>query len=125
MASKEKEPSRRGDVVMYQLPGGAAALEVRLDRESVWLDAHQMGRLFGRDRTVVVRHIRNIFKSKELDPKTTCAKNAQVAADGRRRLMDFYNLDVIIGVGNRVNSKRGTEFRIWATRVLRDHIIKG
>jgi prophage maintenance system killer protein len=125
MASKENEPSRRGDVVMYRLPGGAAALEVRLDRESVWLDAHQMGRLFGRDRTVVVRHIRNIFKSKELDPKATCAKTAQVAADGRRRVMDLYNLDVIIGVGYRVNSKRGTEFRIWATRVLRDHIIKG
>jgi prophage maintenance system killer protein len=112
-------------VVIYQAPGGAISLEVKLEGESVWLDTHQMARLFGRDRTVIVRHIRNIYKTKELDRDSTCAKNAQVAADGRVRPMDFYNLDMIISVGYRVNSKRGTQFRIWATRVLRDHLIHG
>ena len=100
-------------------------MDVRLEKESLWLDAHQMGKLFGRDRSVVLRHIRNIYKSNELDPNSTCAKNAQVAADGKVRAMDLYNLDVIIGVGYRVNSRRGTEFRMWATSVLREHILKG
>jgi prophage maintenance system killer protein len=84
-----------------------------------------MGVLFERDRSVIVKHIRNIYKTGELSQNSTCAKNAQVAADGKTRLMDFYNLDMIISVGYRVNSKRGTEFRIWATQVLKDHILKG
>jgi prophage maintenance system killer protein len=77
-----------------------------------------MARLFDRDRTVIVQHIRNIYQTKELDRTSTGAKNAQVAADGKVRLMDLYNLDMIISVGYRVNSKRGTQFRIWATRDL-------
>jgi len=72
-----------------------------------------------------VKHIRNIFKTKELEPKSTCAKIAQVARDGKTRQMDIYNLDVIIAVGYRVNSKRGTQFRIWATNMLRDHLVRG
>ena len=78
-----------------------------------------------RDRSVILRHIRNIYKTSELDLDSTCAKIAQVAADGKVREMDLYNLDMIIGVGYRVNSRRGTEFRIWATSVLREHILKG
>ncbi|MDW7712422.1 MAG: RhuM family protein, partial [Deferrisomatales bacterium] len=74
---------------------------------------------------VIVRHVRNIYATGELDRATTCAKNAQVAADGKVRQMDLYNLDMAIAVGYRVNSKRGTQFRIWATRVLREHLVRG
>lgn len=116
---------QKGEIVIYRTEDGKATLDVRLEQETVWLDAHRMATLFGRDRSVVVRHIRNIFSSKELDRKSTCAKIAQVAKDGKMREMDMYNLDVILAVGYRVNSKRGTQFRIWATNVLRDHIVKG
>jgi hypothetical protein len=112
-------------ITLYQAPDGALSLEVRLQHETVWLSAHQMARLFGRDRTVIVRHIHNIYATEELVRAATCAENAQVAADGRIREMDLYNLDMIISVGYRVNSKRGTQFRIWATNVLREHILRG
>ena len=82
-----------------------------------------MGALFERDRSVIVKHIRNIYRTGELSPDATCAKNAQVAADRKTRVMDLYNLDMIISVGYRVNSKRGTQFRMWATQVLKDHIL--
>jgi prophage maintenance system killer protein len=114
-----------GEIVIYQAENGRATLEVRLEQETIWLDAHQMAKLFERDRSVIVRHIRNIYETKELSRNSTCAKNAQVAADGKTRFMDLYNLDMIISVGYRVNSKRGTQFRIWATQVLKDHILKG
>jgi hypothetical protein len=81
--------------------------------------------LFEVDRTGIVRHIQNIYRTKELLKTATCAKNAQVAADGKIRQMDFYNLDVIISVGYRVNSKRGAQFRIWASKVLKDYLVKG
>ena len=114
-----------GAIVLYQTPDGSISIDVRLKKETLWMDAHQMARLFDRDRSVILRHIRNIYETNELDPISTCAKNAQVAADGKLRQMDLYNLDVIIGVGYRVNSKRGTQFRIWATQVLKDHLVKG
>lgn len=116
---------REKELVLYQTADGAVKLEVRLEKESVWLDAHQMGSLFQRDRSVILRHIRNIYETHELEHGSTCAKIAQVAADGKTRQMDIFNLDVIIGVGYRVNSKRGTQFRIWATQVLKNHILKG
>ena len=84
-----------------------------------------MGRIFDRDRSVIVRHIRNIYETKELSASLTCAKNAQIAADGKIRRMDVFSLDMIIAVGYRVNSRQGTQFRIWATQVLRDHLLKG
>lgn len=115
----------QGEVLIYQSASGGPALDVRLDKETVWLDAHQMAELFGRDRTVIVRHIRNVYQTGELERDSTCAKNAQVAADGKVRQMDLYNLDVIISVGYRVNSLRGTQFRIWATNVLRQHLVQG
>jgi hypothetical protein len=114
-----------GEIVLYKAKDGRTRLDVRLDQDTVWLDAHQMATLFGRDRTVIVRHIRNIYTTKELAPTETCAKIAQVAADGKIRQMDTYNLDMIISVGYRVNSKQGTQFRIWATQVLREHILQG
>lgn len=121
MNTKEKQ----GEIIIYRSEDGKAILDVRLEQETVWLNVHHMATLFGRDRSVVVKHIRNIFLSKELDRKSTCAKIAQVAKDGKMRAMEMYNLDVIIAVGYRVNSKRGTQFRIWATDILRDHIVKG
>jgi prophage maintenance system killer protein/transcriptional regulator with XRE-family HTH domain len=114
-----------GGIVLYRAPDGTVTLDVRLEDETIWLDAHQMALLFSRDRSVIHRHIRNIYDTNELDQRSTCAKKAQVAADGKVREMDLFNLDVVIGVGYRVSSKRGTQFRIWATRVLREHILKG
>jgi len=93
--------------------------------ETVWLDAHQMAKLFGRDRTVIVRHIRNVYNTKELDSNSTCAKNAQVAADGKVRFMDFYNLDMILSVGYRVKFKTGHPISYLGHPVLRDHILRG
>lgn len=115
----------RGEIIIYQPQAGDPVLQVRLDHDTVWLDAHQMAILFGRDRTVILRHVRNIYATQELLHEGTCAKNAQVAADGKVRQMDLYNLDMILSVGYRVNSKRGTQFRVWATSVLRDHLLKG
>ena len=114
-----------GEIVIYQPPEGGPRLDVRIEKDTIWLDAHQMAALFERDRTVIVRHIRNVYATGELAPESTCAKNAQVAADGKVRQMDLYNLDMILSVGYRVNSRRGTQFRIWATGVLRDHLVRG
>ena len=115
-------------VVVYETPDGEMRVDVRLDQETVWLTQQQMAELFGRDRSVVTRHIRNIFREEELDPEATCAKFAQVQSEGGRvvsRKIDHFNLDVIISVGYRVNSKRGVQFRQWATRTLRDHLVRG
>lgn len=117
--------NKSGEILIYQTEDGKAALEVRLDHETVWLDAHQMAELFGRDRTVILRHIKNVYETSELSRSSTCAKNAQVAADGKIRQMDIYNLDMILSVGYRVNSIRGTQFRIWASNVLKQHLIRG
>ena len=100
-------------------------VEVQLKEETMWLDAHKIAYLFDVDRTVIVKHIRNIYKSGELEENSTCAKIAQVAADGKKRKMNLYNLDIIIAVGYRVNSKKATQFRIWATNVLKNYLIKG
>jgi hypothetical protein len=95
---------------------------VRLEQDTVWLTHVQMANLFQRERSVITRHIRNIFREKELDEKSNVQKMHIATAD---RPGAFYNLDVIISVGYRVNSKRGTQFRIWATRVLKDHLVQG
>jgi prophage maintenance system killer protein len=120
-----KKTEAQNEIVIYKAKDGKGQVEVRLDQDSLWLDAHQMAGLFQRDRSVIVRHISNIYGTKELEQLSTCAKNAQVAADGKMRQMDLYNLDMIIAVGYRVNSKRGTQFRIWATQVLKDHLLRG
>ncbi len=113
------------DIVLYKSKDGSVQLDVQLEKETIWLDAHKMGQLFSRDRSAVLRHIHNIYKTRELQKKSTCAKIAQVASDGKVRRMDIFNLDVIISVGYRVKSKRGTEFRIWATNVLKQHLVNG
>ncbi len=100
-------------------------IEVQLKQETLWLDARQIAYLFDVQRPAVVKHIRNIYKSEELDENSTCSILEQVAADGKKRKIKFYNLDVIIAVGYRVNSKKATQFRIWATNILRNYLIKG
>ena len=115
-------------VVVYETPDGEMHVDVRLEQETVWLTQRQMAELFGRDRSVITRHIRNIFREAELDSEATCAKFAQVRFEGGRavsRTVDHFNLDVIISVGYRVNSKRGVQFRQWATRTLREHLARG
>lgn len=115
-------------VIIYQTPDGQTQLDVRFEDETVWLTQAQMAELFQTDRTSIVRHINNIYKSEELDPKSTCAKIAQVQTEGKRqvtRLIPYFDLDMIISVGYRVNSKRGVQFRQWANRVLKQYLIKG
>ncbi len=115
----------RGELVFYQAPDGSVKMDVRLERESLWLSLNQMAELFERDKSVVSRHLRNVFKEGELGRESVVAKNATTATDGKTYQVEFFNLDAIISVGYRVNSKRGTQFRIWATSVLRDHVLKG
>ena len=114
-----------GEVLVYEAADGSARVDVRLDHETVWLTQDQMSQLFGRERSVVTKHIRNVFREGELDPDSVCAKFAHTAADGKTYQVDHYNLDVVISVGYRVKSAQGTRFRQWATRVLREHLVQG
>ncbi len=114
-----------GEVVVYEEGGGQVRLEVRLEGETIWLSLGQMAELFERDKSVVSRHLRNVFTSGELDRASAVAKNATTAADGKTYQVEYFNLDAILSVGYRVNSKRGTQFRIWATRTLREHLLRG
>lgn len=111
--------------MLYQSDTGNVTLDVQLNRESVWLHLEQMAMLFERDKSVISRHIKNIFEEGELDKKSVVANFATTAADGKTYNVDYYNLDVIISVGYRVKSVSGVRFRIWATNVLKQHLIKG
>jgi len=122
--TKEGEVGK-GSIVIYQGKGGTAKLEVKLEKETVWLTQKQIADLFKTDRSVITKHLGNIFKSGELRENSVCAKIAHTAADGKTYETRFYNLDIIISVGYRVNSHRATQFRIWATRVLKSYLIKG
>ena len=116
------------DIIIYQTEDGEIKLDVKMDKETVWLTQAQMSDLFQTDRTAILRHINNIYKSQELESESTCAKIAQVRTEEKRnvtRYIPYYNLDMIISVGYRVNSKRGTQFRIWANKILKDYLIKG
>ncbi|MEK9147721.1 MAG: RhuM family protein [Patescibacteria group bacterium] len=115
----------KGEIAIYTSRDGKTSLKVKLENETVWLNAHQIADLFNINRTGVVKHIKNVYKVKELDKKSTCAKIAQVAPDGKLRQMDFYNLDIIISVGYRINSNYATQFRIWASSVLKNYLIHG
>ncbi len=118
----------KNQIVIYQTEDGQTQIEVRLENETVWLTQAQMAELFQTDRTSIVRHINNIYKVEELDREATCAKIAQVQTEGKRRVsrnIPYFNLDMIISVGYRVNSKRGVKFRQWANRILKDYLIKG
>jgi prophage maintenance system killer protein len=115
----------QGEIIIYQAPDGSSELDVKVEKETVWLSLNQMASLFDRDKSVISRHIANIFKERELEQTAVVAKNATTASDGKTYLVDFYNLDVIISVGYRVKSQRGTQFRIWANRVLKEYLLKG
>jgi len=110
---------------LYQSPDGKAALEVHLEKETVWLNQDQMSELFGRERSVITKHLRNVLREGELEETEVRAKFAHTASGGKTYQVQYFNLDAISSVGYRVNSKRGTQFCIWATNVLRDHILKG
>jgi prophage maintenance system killer protein len=111
-----------GEVVLYRTEDGKTALDVRLAGETVWLTQVQMAKLFGRDQSVISRHVNNVFKEKELGQKSNMQKMHIAKSD---KPVVFYSLDMIISVGYRVNSKRGTQFRIWATQTLKEHLTRG
>ena len=117
----------RGKIVIYQTKDGKTSIDVKLENETVWLNQAQMAELFQTDRTSIVKHVNNIYKSEELEKDSTCAKIAQVQMEGNRTIKRhiIYYLDMIISVGYRVNSMRGTQFRIWANKILKDYLIKG
>ena len=115
-------------IVIYRTADGQTTVDVKMDGDTVWLSQAQMAELFQTDRTSILRHIKNIYKTGELEENPTCAFFAQVRTEGKRtvtRQIPYYNLDMIISVGYRVNSLRGTQFRIWANKVLKEYLVKG
>lgn len=119
-----KNPENRGEFVIYKADSGPE-LQVKLEQETVWLNLQQMADLFQRDKSVISRHIKNIYKEAELSQNSVVAFFATTAADGKTYNVEYFSLDMIISVGYRINSKRGTQFRIWATQKLHDYLIKG
>ena len=122
------EASNNDNMLIYQSEDGKIKIDVRFENETVWLSLDQMATLFGRDKSTISRHIKNVFEEGELPNEATVANFATVQVEGNRevvRNIDYYNLDVIISVGYRVKSQQGTQFRIWATQRLKEYIIKG
>ena len=115
----------RGEIIIYQTEDGLAKITVSMRDETVWLSLDQMAELFQRDKSTVSRHIKNVFSEGELDRDSVVANFATTASDGKTYQVEYFNLDVIISVGYRVKSIRGTQFRIWANSVLKEYIIKG
>ena len=112
-------------IVIYEDINGEVKLDVSLENDTLWLSQKQLEVLFDRDKSVISRHIKNILKEEELDKNSVVAKNATTATDGKIYQVEYYNLDMIISLGYRVNSKRATSFRVWATKILKDYIING
>lgn len=131
MENKKHQPKASEgfhEILLYTTPNGNVKVEIYLQNETIWLTQQKIAELFGVDRSVVTKHLANIYIEGELSKEATCAKIAQVQTEGNRevnRLIEFYNLDAIISVGYRVNSSRATAFRIWATERLKEYIIKG
>lgn len=135
--NKQEYPSKQingfdtSSIIVYTTKDSQISLEVQMNGDTVWLTQPQMAELFGRERTVIGKHIKNIFKEGELEPKVVCANFAHTTPHGaikgksQTREIVYYNLDVIISVGYRVKSLRGTQFRIWANKILKDYLIKG
>ena len=113
------------EFLLYSTPNGDAKVEVFLHNETIWLPQKRIAELFGIDRTVISKHLKNIFESEELQEVSVCAKIAHTAKDGKKYQTKFYNLDAILSVGYRVNSSQATQFRIWASKILKEYIIKG
>jgi prophage maintenance system killer protein len=121
MAEKE---IKKGEIIIYKSSRGPE-IEVKIEKETVWLTQEQISRLFGIERSVITKHLKNVFKEGELKQDSVCANFAHTAADGKTYKTQFYSLDAVVSVGYRVNSKSATQFRIWATRTLKDYLIKG
>ena len=115
----------QSNILMYTTEDGITKIEVTFDHDTVWLSIDQMAELFQRDKSVIGKHVRNIFKERELVKEAVWAKFAYTASDSKTYQVDFYNLDVIISVGYRVKSLRGTQFRIWATSIFKEYMKKG
>ena len=112
-------------IEIYTSPDGSTQVEVQFEGDTIWLNLNQMSSLFEKDKSVISRHLKNVFTSGELIRDSVVAKNATTAQDGKTYTVEYYNLDAILSVGYRVNSKRGTQFRQWATKRLKDYLIEG
>jgi len=123
MSQQELQPG--SEIVLYQTEDGRTRLDVKLVNNTVWLSLNQMAELFQRDKSVISKHIKNVLEEGELKPDSVVAKIATTAADGKTYQVEYFSLDVIISVGYRVKSLRGTQFRVWATQRLREYLIKG
>jgi len=121
----DKNNLNKGEIAIYKNQQNEVELKVKLEKETVWLSLDQMTVLFDRDKSVISRHIHNVFQEKELDKNSVVAKSATTAADGKIYQVIYYNLDVIISIGYRVKSQNGVKFRIWASRVLKRYLIQG
>jgi len=121
----KNEPQPNSDLILYQTEDGRTRIQCRFENETVWLSLKQMTDLFQRDKSVISRHIKNLFDEGELVRDSVVAESATTAADGKSYRVEYYNLDVIISVGYRVKSPRGTQFRSWATQRLREYLVKG
>lgn len=119
------EQPNNGNIILYQTENGKSRIEVTLCNDTVWLTADQMAELFQRNKSTISRHIKNVFEDGELNPDSVVAFFATTAADNKKYQVAYYNLDMIISVGYRVKSHRGVQFRIWATQVLREYLVKG
>jgi prophage maintenance system killer protein len=115
----------KGDIIFYQSGSEKTQIEVKLESDSVWLSLNQMAVLFDRDKSVISKHLSSVFKENELDRNSVVAKNATTGPDGKTYQVEYFHLDVIISIGYRVKSKQGTQFRIWANKILRDYLTRG
>ena len=122
---KEEIMNPFSDIIMYNKPDGSVNIEILVQDETLWMQQSRIAELFDVDRTVITKHLNNIFKEGELDEDSVCAKIAHTAADGKKYNTKFYNLDAILSVGYRVNSRQATMFRIFASQVLKEYLIKG
>lgn len=113
------------EIIIFESENNQIEVSVQFEKETVWLNLNQIATLFNRDKSVISRHLNNIFKNEELKRDSVVAKNATTALDGKTYQVKFYNLDTILSVGYRVNSKKGTAFRIWANTILKDYLVKG
>ncbi|HVV04150.1 MAG TPA: RhuM family protein [Puia sp.] len=115
----------RESIVFYQAGSSDSRIEVRLEKESVWLNLNQIAALFDRDKSLISRNLSSVFQENELERNSVVAKNATTGTDGKTYQVEYFNLDVIISIGYRVKSQKGIQFRIWANQVLKEYLIKG
>ena len=120
-----KDKFKKGEIIIYKPKGGAVEVAVKIEKETVWLSQKQMAELFDCSVDNVGLHLKNIFKEAELIENSVVEESSVTASDGKNYLVKHYNLDAIISVGYRINSLRGTQFRIWATKTLKDHLLRG